>query len=267
MSTMSPADNGPGDSPRPLRPSNRPRGLPDDCVQQLTEAINHQVFPRGSQLPSEADLAIQLGVSRATLREALRILADRHLIVRRHGLGTFVAEELIEKTLHRNFGITAMIRGAGYRPSTASQQVAVTHPDEEAVKALRLSPDDQVIVLERVRLADKRPVVYSLDVIARSLVGVQDLKLLSEEQTSLYGLLHRVCDITIYRGQAELLPVKANSELAFRLDVRRGAPLMCIKQTDFDAHGRPVLYSVEYHVADWVRFTVERFGPGSATDE
>jgi hypothetical protein len=43
--------------------------------------------------------------------------------------------------------------------------------------------------------------------------------------------------------------------------------LLCINQTDFDGAGDPVLYSVEYHVAGWVRFTVERIGPGSAIDD
>jgi DNA-binding FadR family transcriptional regulator len=54
------------------------------CVQALTEAIERGVYAPGSPLPSETDLADQLDVSRATLREALRTLEDRQLIIRRH---------------------------------------------------------------------------------------------------------------------------------------------------------------------------------------
>lgn len=253
--------------PGRLRPTRRHVSLAEDCVRSLTEAIEEGAFPRGSRLPSEAELAAELRVSRATLREALRILVDRQLVVRRHGLGTFVAEEPIEKDLHRNFGITAMIRAAGYRPGTAGQQVAAVAADDETARGLRIAPGAPVVVLERVRLADKRPVVYSVEAIPQRLAGPQDLALLDGEQQSLYGLLHRRCGVTIYRGQAELVPVRATAELAGRLEVRRGAPLMCIKQTDFDEAGRPVLYSVEHHVADWVRFVVERVGPGSAVDD
>jgi DNA-binding GntR family transcriptional regulator len=51
------------------------------------------------------------------------------------------------------------------------------------------------------------------------------------------------------------------------LDVKPGTPLLCIRQVDFDQHGRAVVYSVEYHVADWVLFSVERLGPGIATTD
>src|SRR5580692_12068283 len=70
---------------RRTRPS-----LTDVCVQALTDAIEQGVYQPGSPLPSETDLAEQLEVSRATLREALRTLEDRQLIIRRHGRGTFV---------------------------------------------------------------------------------------------------------------------------------------------------------------------------------
>jgi DNA-binding GntR family transcriptional regulator len=49
--------------------------------------------------------------------------------------------------------------------------------------------------------------------------------------------------------------------------VTRGTVLLCISQVDFDDKGRAVMYSIEHHVADWVHFTIERVGPGSAVDD
>lgn len=226
------------------------------------EAIGRNVFAPGTRLPSEADLALQLGVSRATLREALRILADRGMIVRRHGLGTFVAETPIHKDLNRNFGITAMIRAAGYSPSTSHQRVWVGEAPPDAARALRLVSGSRAVVLERLRLADKRPVVFSIEVLPETRIDRSDLEELAGEEPSLYSLLERRYRIVIERGEAELVPVKATAELAALLEVPRGSPLMCIRQTDFDRSREPVLYSTEYHVVDWVRFTVERSGPG-----
>src|ERR1700753_1994439 len=71
--------------------------LTDVCVQALTDAIERGVYQPGSALPSETDLAEQLEVSRATLREALRTLEDRQIIIRRHGRGTFVSQAPIVK--------------------------------------------------------------------------------------------------------------------------------------------------------------------------
>ena len=102
--------------------------LTDVCVQALTDAIEQGVYQPGSPLPSETDLAEQLEVSRATLREALRTLEDRQLIIRRHGRGTFVSQAPIVKDLHRNFGITAMIRAAGYHPATTGSTSPAAPP-------------------------------------------------------------------------------------------------------------------------------------------
>src|SRR5215469_1290223 len=73
-------------SQRVLSGHHRPtrQSLTDVCVQALTDAIERGVYPAGGPLPSETDLADQLDVSRATLREALRTLEDRQLIIRRH---------------------------------------------------------------------------------------------------------------------------------------------------------------------------------------
>ena len=64
-----------------------------DQVEAALSILIQQQRP-GDQLPPEPELARQLGVSRPTLREALRTFADRGLLVRRQGVGTFVASRL-----------------------------------------------------------------------------------------------------------------------------------------------------------------------------
>lgn len=240
--------------------------LIEDCTLTLMHAIQDRTFPPGTKMPSEADLALQLDVSRATLREALRTLEERQLIVRRHGVGTFVADMPINKDLHRNSGITSMIRAAGYSPGTADDELSVVPADSEIAGALDIPEGTEVVRLSRIRLADKRPVVMSTDFISRRIMHESELEGLSERSPSLYALLYQRRGITIYRAQADLVPVRATPPMSERLGVARGAPILCIKQIDFDDAGRPVVYSVEYHVSDWIRFTVERLGPGSAID-
>jgi GntR family transcriptional regulator len=240
--------------------------LTQSCADAIAEAISAGAYPAGAQLPAEAQLAASLGVSRATLRDALRQLQDRGLIIRRQGQGTFVASRPIRKDLNRNFGITAMIRAGGYRPGTRDLEFRAEPADRDAAQALGLEAGAPVTVIERVRLADERPVVWSRDTISRDAFDTSDVAELSGEDASLYGLLRKLGQVTVYRGVAELRPTAASASLAERLEVRRGAPLLCIKQTDFDGAGRAVLYSVEYHVSDWISFTLERVGPGAAVD-
>ncbi|HEX9066843.1 MAG TPA: GntR family transcriptional regulator [Streptosporangiaceae bacterium] len=241
--------------------------LPDACVRALTDAIERGIYPAGSPLPSENELADQLQVSRATLREALRTLEDRQLVVRRHGRGTFVSTAPIVNDLHRNFGITAMIRAAGYEPSTAGQEVTTGPAPRDAAERLGLARGETVTTLRRIRLADKRPVVLSVEVFPARLLTADDLARLSDSRQSLYGYLYAERGIAIHRGLAELTPVKAPAEIAAGLEVVRGSLLLCISQVDYDDTGKALMYSVEYHLPDWVRFTIERIGPGSAADD
>jgi GntR family transcriptional regulator len=240
--------------------------LTQSCAEALEEAIEAGTYRPGSRLPSEAELAEQLAVSRPTLRESLRLLEERGMIRRRHGRGTFVRERPIQKELNRNFGITSMIRAAGYAPSVRGGMVAGDVADAEVAERLALGVGEAVWRVERIRVADDRPVVFSIDTLPGHLLAQDDLDdVVSGKEQSLYSLLHRLRGIIIYRGEAELVPCKATTELRDRLEAKPGAPLLCFKQVDFDQRGRAVLYSVEYHVADWVRFSLERVGPGIAT--
>ena len=239
--------------------------LTDSCVEALTQAIESGTYRPGSPLPSEPVLSEQLGVSRPTLREALRLLEERGLIARKHGKGTFVRERPILKELNQNFGITSMIRAAGYTPSTGYSEVISSTADADIATRLGLDEGAPVWQVERVRLADGRPVVFSIDYIAQGVLDRADIKALVEgKENSFYSVLNKKGGLTISRGDADLAPCKATPRLRSLLEVKQGAPLLCIRQVDFDQRGRPVVFSIEYHAADWVTFRLERFGPGSA---
>lgn len=243
------------------------RTLVDACVQAMLDIIQGEGYAPGGQLPSEDAMAAQLDVSRATVREALRILEDRQVVVRRHGKGTFVAERPIEKDLSRNFGITTMIQVAGYRPSSRSLSIRTGPAPTLVAEKLRLPLRAPVTTVSRIRLADDRPVVASTDVFSSDLLSEDDLDAFADsEHQSLYGLLYKVRGVVIYRGQATLEPVIATKDMVRQLRVEPGSPLLCISQVDFDDSGKPVVYSVEHHVSNWVRFVIERLGPGRMAD-
>jgi GntR family transcriptional regulator len=235
----------------------------ESCVEALVGAVEAGSYPKGSKLPSEDDLAAQLQVSRATIREALQTLQERGMIRREHGRGTFVTERSINKDLNQNSGITQMIRAAGFTPRTVDVRLRLIDAGPEVSSWLSIEPTENVVCFERMRLADDTPVVISSDFVVADLLPQKTWKSLEAGAQSLYTILHDTCGVTIDRGKAEIAPVAATKAQAARLGVSVGAPLLCIKQTDFDGRGRGVVYSVEYHVSDWIRFTLERHGPGS----
>ena len=139
--------------------------LTEIAQQELRQAILGGTFRPGGQLPTEAELCEMLGVSRTVVREALRVLEDDGLIARRHGVGTFVRNHPILKNLNVNFGITEMIESAGLKSGTSHLVLQKETADKEKAEQLQVQIGTPLVTVERVRTADGRPVVYSLDTV------------------------------------------------------------------------------------------------------
>src|SRR5919108_4439174 len=134
--------------------SSRPRLRSVSVQDELRQRIDQGKLPAGARLPSEPDLAAELGVSRATLREALRALEDEGLLRRRQGSGTFVADHpRMANSLDVNFGVTEAIRAAGMTPGIARARHWVEPAAAGEAALLELEPGQDVLVIERVRTA------------------------------------------------------------------------------------------------------------------
>ena len=219
--------------------------------------------PAGSQLPPEPELAAQMGVSRATLREALRSLEEEGLVRRTRGAGTFVSDRArMANNLDANFGVTDAIRASGMEPGTEHGALRIEAASEDEAERLDLQPGEDVVVVDRVRTADGRPVVLSRDILPARLTG-QDAELLSKlESSSVYEVLERELGAVIHHGLATFRPTRADGHVASRLQIAKGTLLLYIRQVDFDAEGRPIVSSHEHHLADAFEFSVVRRGPG-----
>jgi GntR family transcriptional regulator len=242
----------------PIKPAGATGGSSSGRVAaELREQLRRGDHPPGGKLPSEPDLAARLGVSRPTLREALRLLEDQGLIVRRHGSGTYVANRLpLANSLHENFGVERLIRATGAEPAVREARWAELPADEELAGALEVPLGSPVSVLERVRVSDGVPVVHSHDHLPPDAVTGDGPPLAG----SLYDYL-AAAGRPVAFGEALLEPGVADGPTAAALGVDVGSPLLTIRQTDFDTDGAPVLYSVERHLASAFEFRVHRSGP------
>lgn len=124
-------------------------------IDHLKQDIADGIYKEKEKLPSEFDLAKQLGVSRATLREALRILEEENVIIRRHGVGTFVnVKPLFTSGIEQLNSVTAMINQAGMTPGTIFLSSSTQDATEEDIRRFSCSIDEEIFVMERVRTAN-----------------------------------------------------------------------------------------------------------------
>jgi DNA-binding GntR family transcriptional regulator len=234
--------------------------LPDVVRSELRRAIIGGEFPPGSKLPNEEALCARFAVSRITLREAVRGLIEDGYVIRRQGAGTFVTSgPALRNSLDTNFSYTEYLESSGIKVSKKVLDAQRLNGDDEVIADLDLGEDQEYVVIRRVRIAGKRPAIFSIDSLPADIVDAKrDLKAFSG---SLYKLLgSRGHDID--HARTIITPLLATSEIAKILDVPPGTPLQHLKQIDFNTAGRPVMRSLEWHVPSVIELRVYRRGPG-----
>jgi GntR family transcriptional regulator len=226
-------------------PGRRP--LADRLRDVLLEEITSSQLPPGTKLPTEGQLVERFGVSRATVRDAVRALVEAGYVVRRRGSGSYVTERRrMPHGLDSTLSYLAMIESAGFRAGMHIVEAAL-EPCSENDDPLQLGAGDTVLAVERVRTADDRPVIYSRDRIpARLLRSGLDLR---ELDPSLFALL-KSCGHEADHATATLRAVASTDRVARMLDIRRGKPLLYIEEIDYDREGTPVMLSREWHVSE-----------------
>jgi GntR family transcriptional regulator len=227
----------------------------DQVRDGLLEDLMGGGLEPGAKLPNENEIAERFMVSRATVREAVLGLIDAGYLVRRHGSGTYVTSRpRARHPLETTVSYTAMIREAGHEPGEKVLSEGLRDATELERKLLDLPDEERLMAVERVRLADGRPVIYSRDRIPCALLdGLTDEAL----DSSLYEILESVGH-PVVRACAILTPTVAGTRLARVLATKRGTPLLHLDQIDYDERGRPVMLSYEWHVADAFQLIVNR---------
>jgi GntR family transcriptional regulator len=213
--------------------------------------------PAGQRLPSEPELARQLGVSRATLREAMRSFETQGLIRRRQGSGTFVVGKM--QVLDSGLEVLESLESVAKRMGlevTFSDLVLETLPaDEELRQALKVPAGFSLTRIRRVIRAAGRPVAYLVDTLPEEVLKVNDLP--EEFNGSILDFLIGRGD-TLANSRANVSAIGATAEVAKALEIQRGDVLLHFYSQLFDTGGRVVDYSLSYFIPGYFHFHIVR---------
>ncbi len=231
----------------------------------LAEIANGQLRP-GQKLGAERDLAIDLQVSRSTLRQALTVLEETGVVRRLPGRGggTFVSPEKIDRDLSQIVGVPSLLRGQGFTSGTRLISAAVLLADPKTQMALGLSDGDYIFEVVRIRLADSIPIsLEHARFPAEMFPGLLERPL----GNSLYELLSKHYDTTPDEAVEHIDLVNATSDEARILEVPLGSPLLSIIRTTMDTKGRKIEYSHDLFRGDRTRITVRTKGRPATSDQ
>jgi GntR family transcriptional regulator len=226
------------------------RPLPAQVHERLRSQIASGEFTLGSRLPTEGELCALFGVSRVTVREALRMLQRDRLIESLQGRGHFVlgVPALIEKPISELQSVTELMRGLGFAVRTEVLSVKRESAGNHA-QALQVSATADVVRLERLWRSPDDPVIYSIDIFSASIVG--------DDEPDWGGSLLEVFEqagLTIAYSHALIRAATLPRSIARRAGVAPSLPWILMEQVNFAADDRPLLHSYDYHRGDKFEF-------------
>jgi GntR family transcriptional regulator len=226
----------------------------------LGQILSGQLEP-GDILPSERELQATYGVSRTPVRQALADLANAGLIQTRPGKGSFVAQTILDQSSLYLSGFTDITMREGSKPSSRVLHQATESASKLTAMRLRIEPNDPILRLKRIRLADGDPV--SIEETSLPLKICPEILDQDFHHASLYQLL-RALNLTPTRAEQFMTADLPNDEERQWLCVERNSPVMRVERITFLADGRPIEYALSTYRADKRRFHV-LVGPRSGS--
>ncbi|MEJ7842973.1 MAG: GntR family transcriptional regulator [Rubrobacter sp.] len=222
-----------------------PVPLYHQAAQALEAAIEDGRLPRGSKLGGEVELATRMGISRPTMRAAMKELVDKGLLIRRRGIGTMVAPRPVRRTV----ALTSLfddLNEAGREPRTRLLSLERVPCPPEVADHLGLEPNAAVLRFERLRLAGNDPIALMSNVVPDGLMEIREEDL---ERTGLYELF-RGGGVSPNVATQRVGARKAGAGEAELLEMEPGDPVLTMTRIAYDTDGRPIEYGSHRYPAE-----------------
>lgn len=221
---------------------------------QIKRDVENHVYKVGDRIPAERQLAVEFGVSRMTLRQAIKTLEEEGILERRLGSGTYVASQKVQEKMSGIMSFTEITKANGQKPSSKLISYQVGKPSLSEKERLNLASDEDVLRMERIRYADQTPICYEVVTIPYKLV-----ENISKEDisTHLYEALSKN-NYEIGKVTEHISAAVANEQDARLLNARKGEALITRRQVTELLNGSPFEYTRARYVAERFEFTFSK---------
>lgn len=225
--------------------------------QQVFEALRERIlsgdYTPHQQLPSESCLMRDFGVSRVTVRQALKDLGDEGLIYSQQGKGSFVSAPRATYNLSALLGFHEAMQG---KPFVATSRVLSSQPvpaPKAVAQALHLRKADPVLEVRRVRCLNLRPVSVEVSYFPADIGDRLHGEDLSQD---IFPMLERR-GVGLGRSRLWIEAMPCPPAIAADLELDPGMPILQLTRLTFSALERPVDYEHLYCRGDAYQYKVE----------
>lgn len=223
-------------------------------IEQLRGLLRNRTFAPGTQFLTEREIAERFATSRPTANKALSSLVSEGLLEVRRGAGTFVREAVLDYDLERLVSFTEKARAAGRKPGTELIEFCKIQSSEapaQVARSLTIHREEPLIYMERVRLADQKPVILERRYVIASLCPKMTR---SDAKGSLYTCWTTKFGLGIGGADEIIHAVNASKAQAASLKVPIGAACFQIIATGYLTDDRPLWYEETLYRADVYEF-------------
>lgn len=223
----------------------------------ITQAIQNGNLKEGDRIPSEVELAKELGLSRMTINKAFTSLARRGLLTRARGKGSFITPRKLHQGFFRVTSFNRYIEEMGMVPSTKVIETAVQPANQSVAGALSIPEGSPVILVKRLRIADGVPLMFE----TRYLNETYCRPILSKDLStgSIHDILIKKLNLPLTRVRQSLELKRASRREAELLRIKPGACCFYMVRTTF-THEKPITWVHYVYRSEYYRFEAD-FNP------
>ena len=240
----------------------RKPSLSDQAKANIKQRIINDEFEDG-RIPSETDLANELGVSRTTIRDALSRLENEGAVYRRQGSGTYVNKPglQIHTRLEEIWSYEAVLRAHGYTPSTLILSARLETAGEREIAELDVTPGEEIIAVEKLFLEDDEPVILTVNRIPSRLITAPFTT--ADWHKPIYQFLWDYGQQRLAYYLSEIVPIIADERLGATLHIETGKALLSFDEVGYNEENDAIMLASSFIRDDLLRLRLIRRRTGA----
>lgn len=222
--------------------------------QQIIDDINNGKYKHGDQLPTESEISEMYGISRVTIRRAIKDLVEDGILYRIRGKGTFITGDKFKNELFEVGGFSEFSVDKRHRSRVLS--TSIVPANDHFASILEADPDDSLLRLERLLYVEEEPLF--IDVSYYPCKKFPDFEQYIGESVSTYKVLKEKYHTIPESNERIIDVVFAQKDEAELLKVDVGATLYKIEKTVYDSTDKPIHISILHLPTSRVKLSVKR---------
>jgi GntR family transcriptional regulator len=223
--------------------------------EHLLAKMDAGTWPEEAMIPTESELCEEYGVSKITVREAIKLLVRDGRLSRIPGKGTFITRQKIEQKLDRFFSFTRWAQQNGLEPASRILKVETVPCDVHIARHLEIPQGEPVTRVERLRLGNNEPLMLEVIWIPSSLCP--DLHLHDLANLPLNDILRNEYNLPLARARESIEARTADDYVSRLLAIEKDVLLLHVEHTAYSDTGRIAYFVTSSYRGDRVRFSVE----------